>query len=204
MKASAHRLSLSLVSAASALLMMVGVSAHSQELKPEGAQAGVYVGGTAGIGVTNGLCSAPCGNNTFAGKIFGGKRLTPGLAAEVGYIMFGETERVNDQARVSAGAIAQEKVRSRAITVGINWEVDLIQDFTNQIRVGWAFTTQKKRLLSGTNVESKDDRRLNSPYVGAGIAFRLTRDIKILSSADFVIHGHESMYLFGVGASAEF
>ncbi|MBH1987879.1 MAG: outer membrane beta-barrel protein [Burkholderiales bacterium] len=204
MKASAHRLSLPLVSAASALLMMVGVSAHSQELKPEGAQAGVYVGGTAGIGVTNGLCSAPCGNNTFAGKIFGGKRLTPGLAAEVGYIMFGETERVNDQARVSAGAIAQEKVRSRAITVGINWEVDLIQDFTNQIRVGWAFTSQKKRLLSGTNVESKDDRRLNSPYVGAGIAFRLTRDIKILSSADFVIHGHESMYLFGVGASAEF
>ena len=204
MNATAFRLHSSLVAAAAATLMMVGVSAQAQELTPAPSQLGVYVGGTAGIGVTNGLCSAPCSNNTFAGKLFGGKRLTPGLAAEIGLIMFGETERVNNQARINAGATAKETVRSRAITLGINWEVELIQDFTNQIRVGWAFTNQKKRLLSANNVEVQADRRLNSPYVGAGIAFRLNRDVKLFSSADFIVHGHEGMYLFGVGASAEF
>lgn len=204
MNATASRLPFALVSTAAALLMTVGASAQAQELKPVSPQLGVYAGGTAGIGVTNGLCTAPCSNNTFAGKIFGGKRLTPGLAAEVNLLMFGETERVNNQATINAGGTAKETVRSRAITLGINWEVELIQDFTNQIRVGWAFVNQKKRLLSGNNVEVQADRRLNAPYIGAGIAFRLNRDIKLLSSADFVINGHEGMYLFGIGASAEF
>lgn len=205
MNATAFRFSSSLVSAAAAaLLMTAGVSAQAQELQPVSPQWGVYGGGTAGIGVTNGLCTAPCSNNTFAGKIFGGKRLTPGLAAEVNLLMFGETERVNDQAHINAGGTAKETVRSRALTLGINWEVELIQDFTNQIRVGWAFVNQKKRMLSGNNVETRADRRLNAPYLGAGIAFRLTRDIKLLSAADFVIDGHEGMYLFSIGASAEF
>lgn len=186
------------------MLMMVGASAQAQELQPARAPLGIYGGGIFGIGVTNGLCSAPCSNNTYAGKIFGGKRLTPGLAAEVNYLMFGESERVNDQTQVNAGAAAKEKIRARALTVGINWEVELINDFTNQIRVGWAFVKQKKRMLSETNVETQNDRRLNAPYLGAGIAYRLTRDIKIISSADFVIDGHEGMYLFGVGAMAEF
>jgi opacity protein-like surface antigen len=204
MNATASRLSTAFASTAAALLMTLGAAAQAQELTPARAQFGIYGGGTFGLGVTNGLCSAPCSNNTYAGKIFGGKRLTPGLAAEVNYLMFGESERVNDQARIDAGSAAKEQVRARALTVGINWEVELIQDFTNQIRVGWAFVKQKKRYLSETNVQTSETRRLNAPYIGAGIAFRLTRDIKLMSSADFVVNGHEGMYLFGVGASAEF
>lgn len=204
MNAPVSRLSFSAAAVAAALLMSVGVSAQAQTLQPAAAPLGVYVGGTAGFGVNNWQCDATCDRATFSGKIFAGKRLTPGLAAEVNYFMFGNTTRSNANAAALATGYGNEERKVRAYALNINWEVELIQDFTNQLRFGWgALEQQNKRLLNNNTIaESKE--HYTAPYVGAGLAFRLTRDIKLISSVDAFFKGHNSMYLVSVGGMAEF
>lgn len=204
MNAPVTRSPLSLASVAAALLMSVSASAQAQVLAPADAPLGAYVGGTAGFGINNWQCDATCDRSTFSGKIFAGKRLTPGLAAEVNYFMFGKTTRSNANAAAQAMGYATEDRSVRAFTLNINWEVELIQDFTNQIRFGWASLeqTNDRLLLNNTMVRSKQHN--TAPYLGAGLAFRLTRDIKLISSVDAFFKGHNSQYLVSVGGMAEF
>lgn len=204
MNATAFRLSSSLVSAAAALLMTVGASAQAQELRPVSSPFGVYVGATAGLGVNNWHCDESCDRAVFSGKVFAAKRLTPGLAAEVNYFIFGKRTRTNDGPVSQAEGYATEERKSRAWAVGINWEVDLIHDFTNQIRVGFARVQQKneRSLLNGRTMEVKED--FTAPYLGAGLAFRLTNEVKLLSNADVIFKGRRSEYLLSIGAMAEF
>ena len=204
MNATASRLSSSLVSTAAALLMTVGASAQAQELKPVDPPFGYYVGATAGFGINNWHCDETCDRAVFSGKVFAAKRLTPGLAAEVNYFIFGKRDRVNVGAVATREGHTLETRKTNAWTVGINWEVDLIQDFTNQIRVGFARVEQKneRTLLNGRLSEVKED--FTAPYLGAGLAFRLTNEIKLLSNADVIFKGRKSEYLLSVGAMAEF
>lgn len=201
MNAIAKRSSFSVASAVAAVLMSVSLSAQAQV--PESRQLGVYVGGTAGFGLNNWECDVTCDRAVFSGKLFAGKRLTPGLAAEVNYIMFGKTTRTNSGPVAKAMGYDTEDRSVRAWTLGINWEVELINDITNQLRFGWAAVeqTNDRINISGT---SRSKEHFGTPYIGAGLAFRLTRDIKLLSSADFLLKGRSSQYLLSVGASAEF
>ncbi len=204
MNATAFRLSSSLVSAAAALLMTVGASAQAQELQPARTPLGIYAGATAGFGINNWHCDETCDRAVFSGKVFAAKRLTPGLAAEVNYFVFGSRTRSNDLAVAQAKGWNSEEQKNHAWALGINWEVDLIQDFTNQIRFGFARVTQKSNvnLFNGATVRVKDD--FTAPYLGAGLAFRLTNEIKLLSNADVIFKGRKSEYLLSVGAMAEF
>nr|WP_315194770.1 outer membrane beta-barrel protein [uncultured Aquabacterium sp.] len=202
MNAIAKRSSFSVASAVAAVLMSVSLSAQAQV--PESRQFGVYVGGTAGFGLSNWECDAFCDRAVFSGKLFAAKRLTPGLAAEVNYMMFGQASRTNTGAEVQSMGYTTEERSVRAWTFGINWEVELINDFTNQIRLGWATAeqTNDRKRLNGSEFTVKE--HFTAPYVGAGLAYRLTRDIKLLSNADFLLRGRRSQYLLSVGASAEF
>jgi len=207
MNAPVTRSPLSLASVAAALLMSVSASAQAQmspQLQPADAPLGVYVGGTAGFGINNWQCDVTCDRATFSGKIFAGKRLTPGLAAEVNYFMFGKTTRTNANTAAQAMGYATEARTVRAFTLNINWEVELIQDFTNQIRFGWAALeqTNDRLLLNNTMVRSKQHN--TAPYLGAGLAYRLTRDVKLISTVDAFFKGHNSQYLLSVGGMAEF
>ena len=201
MNAIAKRSSFSVASAVAAVLMSVSLSAQAQV--PESRQFGVYVGGTAGFGLNNWECDVTCDRAVFSGKLFAGKRLTPGLAAEVNYIMFGKTTRSNSGPVAQAMGYNSEDRSVRAWTLGINWEVELINDITNQLRFGWAAVeqTNDRTSVSGT---SRSKEHFGTPYIGAGLAYRLTRDIKLLSNADFLLKGRSSQYLLSVGASAEF
>ena len=185
------------------MLMMVGASAQAQELQPARAPIGVYVGGTAGFGINNWKCDVTCDRAVFSGKVFAGKRLTPGLAAEVNYFMFGKRTRTNSNAVALTEGYNYEARSVRAWTAGINWEVDLIQDITNQIRLGWASVEQTNDIgtVSG---ENRSKFHYTAPYLGAGLAFRLTNEIKLLANSDFILRGRRGEYLLSIGASAEF
>lgn len=203
MNATASRLFSSLVPAAAALLMTVGASAQAQELQPAAAPIGVYAGATAGFGINNWKCDATCDRAVFSGKVFAAKRLTPGLAAEVNYFMFGERTRSNTNQVAAVKGYDSETRDVRAWTLGINWEVDLIQDVTNQIRVGWAAVEQRNDVDAGGNV-TRNKHHYTAPYLGAGLAFRLTNEVKLLSNADFIMRGRRGEYLLSIGAMAEF
>lgn len=194
----------SLSTMALAALSLTSVSAMAQELKPESAPLGLYAGANFGLSAAQWHCGTSCDRVTFSGKLFGGKRITPGLAAEVNYMFFGGMDRANDAARTAETGEAAMRQKERAVTVGINWEVELKHGFTNQLRAGWAFTRKDQKITTADNTEVRKMVYDSAPYVGAGIAFQVNREVKLLSGFDYIINGHESQYLFSVGASAEF
>jgi len=202
MSTSATRKHFNLLPTLAAALSLVSLSAVAQT--PRSAPLGIYGGGSFGVGAAQWHCNDVCDRAVFSGKIFGGKRLTPGLAAEVNYMFFGGLDNGNNQAQTDASGISAVRQKFRAVTVGINWEVELLQDFTNHLRVGWAFTrrTQKVTDAAGGFSEVKDYG--SAPYFGAGLSFRLTEEIRLVNGFDYVIDGRNSYYLFSVGASAEF
>lgn len=184
--------------------MTVGASSQAQELQPAWAPVGVYAGATAGFGINNWACDETCDRAVWSGKVFAAKRLTPGLAAELNYFVFGKRTRTNEGVFAQTTGWNFEERKSHAWTLGINWEVELIHDFTNQIRIGFAKVTQEtdQTRLNGSRVSVK--QHFNAPYLGAGLAYRLTNEIKLLSNADVILKGRRNEYLLSVGAMAEF
>lgn len=194
----------SLSTLAVAVLSVASLPAVAQELQPQSSPWGVYVGGNLGVGVAQWNCGTSCNRTAFSGKVFGGKRLTPGLAAELNYMIFGGMDRSNDNALAAATGLSAEHRRTRAWTAGINWEVELLEGFTNQLRAGWAFKRAERQLtrVNGSTYSYND--YTSAPYVGAGLAMQLTRDVKLQSGLDYIIDGHNSLYLLSVGATVEF
>lgn len=200
-----RKISQSLSALAIATLSVFSSSAMAEEeLQPQAPAWGVYVGGNIGVGAAQWSCEASCNRTSMSGKIFGGKRLTPGLAAELNYMVFGGMDRSNGPEFAKATGILSERRTVKAVTAGINWEVELAQGFTNQIRLGWALKRIESDLAlwGGAETEARDYRQ--SPYFGVGLAYNLSRDIRIQQSFDYIIDGKSSMYLFTVGATAEF
>jgi len=190
------------LSTLAAALSLVSLSAMAQER--ESAPLGIYGGGAFGVGAAQWECGTSCNRATFSGKFFGGKRLTPGLAAEVNYMFFGGLDRANDTATTASTGVAAVRQKMRALSVGINWEVELLNDFTNSLRVGWAFTRKDQNLTRASGATERVIDYGSAPYFGAGLSYQFARDMRLLSSFDYVVKGHESYYLFGVWGSMEF
>lgn len=215
-----RKISRTLSTLAVSALSVLGSSAMAQEelkpapeLRPAAAPWGVYVGAAAGLGLIQWDwnkekkfdCELGCDRVSFSGKVFGGKRLTPGLAAEVNYLVFGAVDRNNSVAYApQTNGILEEKRTLRALTLGINWEVELLEGFTNQIRVGWAVKRAEDARLLTSGLRTTETSHRSAPYVGVGLAMNITGNIRLQQGVDYIIDGKDSLYLFSVGASAEF
>ena len=217
-----RKISRTLSTLAVAALSVLGSSAMAQEelkpapeLRPAAAPWGVYVGAAAGLGLIQWDwnkekkfdCELNCDRVSFSGKIFGGKRLTPGLAAEVNYLVFGALDRSNSEdyaVTPQSNGILEDKRTLRALTLGINWEVELLEGFTNQIRVGWAVKRAEDARLMADGKRTTVTSHSTAPYVGVGLAMNITGNIRLQQGLDYIIDGKDSLYLFSVGASAEF
>jgi opacity protein-like surface antigen len=194
----------SFVAALPLALAVAGSSVSAQTMQPQPRALGVYAGANAGVGVYEWDCGTSCGRTSFSGKLFGGKRLTPGLAAEINYMFFGRVDNANSPTLAAATGISAEKRKVSAITVGINWEVELLHDVTNHLRIGMARVKRDSDIERvGGAVESVSSYR-TAPHVGAGLSLQVVRDIRINTNFDYIIDGDNSMYLFSVGGSFEF
>jgi len=190
------------LSVLAAALSLVSLSAFAQERLSN--PYCIYGGATFGIGAAQWQCGSTCDRATFSGKLFGGKRITPGLAAEVNYMFFGGLDSTNSSSVTAATGVAATRQKMRAATVGINWEVELINDFANHIRLGWAFTRKDQKLTMANGSEGRNIEYGSAPYMGVGLSFQAVRDVRLVSGFDYIIDGHDSYYLFSVGASVEF
>lgn len=185
-------------------LALIGSSASAQSLQPEPVPLGIYGGVNAGVGVHEWDCGSACNRSTFSGKLFGGKRLTPGLAAELNYMMFGRVDRGNNASEAARTNISAEDRRVTAITLGVNWEVELLLDFTNHLRAGVARVKRERDVQRPDGQQESFNSYRTAPYVGAGLSFRLTRDARLNTNFDYIVDGDSSLYLFSVGGSFEF
>lgn len=185
-----------------AALSIVSMSASGQERQDP--DAGVYVGAAFGVGVAEWTSGTTTDRAAFSGKLFGGKRLTPGLAAEVNYFVFSKLNKGNDTAKARELGYEYVAQTETAWTIGINWEVELLHGFTNHLRAGWALARQRQIYKPVGGVETKKISYDQSPYVGAGLSFEFDRNLRLFTSADWIVNGRDSYYLLGVGASSEF
>lgn len=185
-------------------LAFASAPGFAQVMQPQSAPMGIYGGINAGIGVYEWDCGTSCGRTSFSGKLFGGKRLTPGLAAEINYMFFGRVDNANNTGLAAKTNIAAEDRKVSAVTLGINWEVELLHHFTNHLRAGFARVKREQDIERPSgDFESKSSYR-TAPYVGAGLSFQVVRDIRMNTGFDYIIDGKNSLYLFSVGGSMEF
>ncbi len=166
---------------------------------PRSPLVGVYLGATAGIGAAQWRCYTDCNRASFSGKGFIGYRMTPGLGAEINHLYFGGMDRTNDEQN-----IANERMVTRAQTYGVNWEVELLHHFVNSLRIGWAFTHRNSAMQYSDGSTGSVKKHGSALYLGAGLAFRVNETTRLLSSADYIVDGHNSLYLFSIGAQTEF
>jgi hypothetical protein len=202
MSTSAPRKIIKSLSTLAAALFLLSTSAMAQEQRSS--PVGLYGGATFGIGVSQWECGTTCDRATFSGKLFGGKRLTPGLAAEVNYMFFGGLNAANDTAITKQTGVAAVRQKARALTLGINWEVELLDNFTNHIRLGWAYVRKDDKLTLANGREERKTNNDMAPYLGVGLSLEVYRGLRLVNGLDYIVNGKESYYLFSVGGSAEF
>lgn len=185
-------------------LALIGSSVSAQTLTPQSRTLGIYAGINAGVGVYEWDCGTSCGRTAFSGKLFGGKRLTPGLAAEVNYMFFGRVDNANEPGLAATTNIAAEERKASAITLGINWEVELLHDVTNHLRIGVARVKREQDITRPSGAFESVSSYRTAPHVGAGLSLQVVRDLRINTNFDYIVDGENSLYLFSVGGSMEF
>jgi OOP family OmpA-OmpF porin len=151
-----------------------------------------YAGALIGIGkmsvdgCTSGLS---CDGSDTAFKVYGGYEVAPNIAIEVGYTSFGE-------ATVKAGSVTGG-IKTHSFSVGAAMRFPLTTELTGVGRLGVGFLKAK-----GTSVASGLADDATKAYVGFGLEYTLSSDIKLVSGLDLA--DGTDLYLFGVGAQVGF
>lgn len=128
--------------------------------------------------------------------------MTPGLAAELNHFYFNgiETGYTSEQ-NATVGKVRES---AKATTLGIDWSVELLNSFTNHLKIGVARLETTRLNMVRTGSDYTESAYKTAPYVGAGISFSLTNNLRFDSGFDYIINGHESRYLFALGLTADY
>lgn len=194
----------SLAAAAATLLMTLGVGAQAQSGNPaQGAlqpnetllRPGLlYAGGGLGLHEqTRFECGkAPvCDRPRVASKLFGGVRLTPGLAVEINQFYFASGKATAGpgapiSSRFTSASSQSYELENRATSLGINWEIETFRELTSHVRLGLARVRTKATVVETGNVTREVSEGKNSPYLGLGMSIQLAPHFRFNTGYDFL------------------
>lgn len=159
----------------------------------------VYVAGSLGLLIASYECdgTATCEPPRIGGKLFGGYRFTPDLAAEVGFFYMGKFS--------SAGAAGASNLRNSAVTVGFDWSNEMFGIARQHIRFGVARvnTSGTESLGPSGAPQTVNEHDLN-PYLGLGLSYQLNPYIRLYSSYDTMRNKrNKNFHLLSVGVGIE-
>lgn len=200
--ATAKHLGASLV-AASALL---AASQAWADPVMQSAPLGVYVGVSGGFAPSHRACqgNSPdyCDRLTFGNKFTAGWHAYNDVALEVNYLYFNGVNRDYDNAQNAT--VSRDRVKARAVTLGVDWHVELLHDITNHIRVGVArnIKTTESSLRAGGSLSADEYKTV--PYLGAGLSFAVNDYVRLEAAFDYLFVGTDSRHLLSLGAYADF
>jgi OmpA-OmpF porin, OOP family len=162
-----------------------------------GAMAQAYVGGAVGAGKVNLSCEGTdnCDRSGTAYKLFGGYSVAGGGIFEAGFLNFGNLE--GNIEGISAD------LKTRAFTISAGYRGEIANGWGVNARLGLAKVKSELSLL-GISVSQTEYK----PYVGLGVNYALTKQIRLEAGADFT-RGElsEAKYLvraFTAGVSYDF
>lgn len=146
------------------------------------ASAEGYVGGAFGVSKLDFDCAGTlsCDSSDTVWKLYGGYKINPGVAVEAGYVNFGEAK----YSYAYAGDTVQSKLSASAFTVGIAVHGELTPEFSAVGRIGLALV--KAELAESLGSLSVSDSDTNARlYLGVGVAYAVTPDVKVTADMDF-------------------
>ncbi|WP_290658739.1 outer membrane beta-barrel protein [Aquabacterium sp.] len=163
-----------------------------------------YAGATVGLSPTGQRCPdyfPRCERVAAGAKMFGGWNVTPNVAAEVNYFYFGRTtsEPLLDKRSTDISA--------KAISLGINWNIEMFEVATSNIRLGVARVQSKTDTTSAVGVLSHDSDYTTSPYIGLGLSFPFNRHLRMVTGYDFIPvsgAGNRNRHMLSGGFQGEF
>jgi OOP family OmpA-OmpF porin len=163
------------------------------------AQAEGYIG--AGVGATHGNLdcagATTCDTSDTGGKVFGGYKFSPNLAAEAGYISFGQVK--------GADSTGSASYKSQAFYLGVALMGDFSPEWTGVARLGVASTkVDAEGHFAGFTVT--DSGSNTDAYVGLGLGYRVSKQFTIGLDADFtnVKLGGDKMSVRMLGVSGTY
>ncbi|MGC4061668.1 MAG: outer membrane beta-barrel protein [Aquabacterium sp.] len=173
-----------------------------------------YVGGALGQGHWGGDCpqvsgaDISCDDSSVGGKIYAGTDLSPYVGLEAGLIRFGRFKL-----DASVGGVEQVSGNAKvdALTLAVALRTPTYSDFRGIGRLGVATV----RVSGGANMSGLVTSDLGNssdtstqPYIGLGVEYDLTKDVKLTGSIDTtkanVIKDNESVRLISFGAQKTF
>src|SRR5690606_25280332 len=112
--------------------------AQAQWLKP----GTVYGAAALGILESGYECDGAvnCEHPRAGGKVFGGYRFTPNLAAEVTYFYLGNFKATEGPGSFAPTDAVSSKLRTSAVSLAIDWSNEVFQVMTTHVRFGLAVT----------------------------------------------------------------
>jgi len=181
-----------------------------------GAFAQAYLAVGAGASRASIACvnTVKCKTTDSGFKVYGGYKLTPNVALEVGYIDFGKANfdfgTYNDSGFLVRGSSTAEV---NAFTAAVAGRLAFGSGFEGVARLGVAHVKTSIRLtrtlfeFKYTQVDDSDETKFK-PYLGMGLEYAFTKSLKGVLSADFSrseIDGDTAdVRLVGVGLHADF
>lgn len=144
-----------------------------------------------------------CQHNKAGGKVFGGWRFTPNLAAEVGYYYMGRFQSTKD-GKIAATAVSSRSLRNRGLSVGIDWSGELLGVLTQHIRFGLAHVTTDGTVSYGNGTTKTIHEGDTKPYVGLGLSYQFNDYVRFYQSYDYLRNKNgEHFHLFSMGLGIE-
>jgi OmpA-OmpF porin, OOP family len=147
--------------------------------------------------------SSSCSRDQVGGKVFGGWRFTPNLAAEVSYYYLGAYQATKDAVQ-PANSISSRTLKNKAVSVGIDWSNELFDVFTQHIRFGLArvITTGTRSYGNGTTVSVNENNL--KPFIGLGLSFQITEHVRFYQSFDYMRNrGNNHFHIYSMGLGIE-
>lgn len=181
--------------------LMAAAGAQAQWLKP----GTVY--GAAGVGIQNSgyECdgAAVCEHPRVGGKLFGGYRFTPNLAAEVSYFYLGTFKATEGAGSFPAGALVDRKLRTTAVSLAIDWSNEVFQVMTTHVRFGFANVRTNGSITYGNNVTEQVNHYTTKPYLGLGLSYQLNPYVRFYSGYDVLRNRDEHFHVLSLGVGVE-
>jgi OOP family OmpA-OmpF porin len=181
----------------SALIAAGSVGAHAE---------GAYVGLAAGGSQFNLDCdgTARCDKSNTGFKLFGGYKLTDNIAVEAHYADYGKAKlsgRIN-------GVDVTADVRLSGFGAGVALMGDFTRDWNGVVRAGIASNKLKRDRSASNGLSDFDSKTTIQGYLGAGIGYRLTRQVSLNAAVDYTQGEYQrntvKATLYTIGANYNF
>ncbi|MGH6647716.1 outer membrane beta-barrel protein [Aquabacterium sp.] len=163
-----------------------------------------YIGATAGLAPSAQSCDgyADCDRVAAGAKLFGGWNVTPNVAAEVNYFYFGKTDSGANLANKASRAVS-----AKAVSLGMNWTIELFEVATSNVRLGVARVKNTADITNAAGALSHQTDQTTSPYLGLGMSFPFNRNLRMVMGYDFIqVPGgqNRNLHMLSGGFQGEF